>query len=238
MVLGFHLGIADYQAVSWSCKSIHQLLSRNHCRRFFLSHLHLYIRQQLFDFVGLNHQLLDNLHASGGDMVIAGSSILAWANREMWMPEDVDLWIRENQDENGPPDGPLLRQLLQGEKLTDRQSSSTYPRNFAEFVLIRSRKCRPEGAKLLLDLVTVREQRKSRKNNLPWSRRITDLFDADFLHLAYTGKTLLVYNLPAIVYRTSPQRDSSCSNNPWKLARRQLRFEKYKQRGFHITQEK
>lgn len=181
------LGIGEYAAFSWTCKLLSQNLKPT--RAAFLRFLHKEIRRRLDELFALDAASLMQFETCNA--VIAGSAILALANREYWLPEDVDVWVSDrNYDDVFRSVANRKNLAFTAECKHDQEWFDEYQRS-TTFTLCKT----PRPAVRPLQLCHLHQP----PHETGWY--IVNRFDADFLRLFFSGEKLHVLDLRAIAER-------------------------------------
>lgn len=194
------------------------------------------IEIKLLQWVGIDKSALSTLN---DDFIFAGSALLAIMNREFWLPEDVDLWIKEY------PSDVILSRLHLAKSFFHDQSPGVsgewgpqYPKNFKMFYVNYSRKQHNVGYSIPINLLNVRFLDNENKNSLgSFGETIVKNFDLEFLHMYYDGRKLHIFNLQNIVNRNSKHFSNANDNGTFRLVREETRINKYRKRNFTIDQQ-
>lgn len=223
-----HLGLGEFQALTQLSKHFWNLLIPLRPKILLSVKLHLFHRLDKWGDLSASDLSLLSTH----EAMIAGSALLAIVNKEVWIPNDIDIWVREKYREE-VCDSELSLMLTNGTPLRAFYASwnTHYPRVPGNFRLI-SRKFRRNHGHTPLNLLMISP---TETNSRLFGDQIVNFFDADFLKISFDGQKLCVHNVQSIADRFSQAYvTNDDSDLKHRQERRKLRFELYANRQFWI----
>jgi hypothetical protein len=164
--------------------------------------LHEHIRLKLFAWLGDLFCQVENAQC-----IVAGSALLCLVNRELWQPDDLDLWL-------DPTTSMWCPENKEAYNSRYKETDWIYEYHHS-FTVECTGTVKLKSGVHCIPL--------SSRTTQTYGRQVVNRFDADFLRMFYEGRKLYVLNVPSLVFREGLSYSTSMS--------RQL---KYMSRGFSM----